>query len=114
MWLTLPLDLVLVVLKRMNVGDVVLPGLVKHDRGCSACIRGREIRYWQLAYLSEGILYILTVNINSRFSSFLLRIIARQPVSFSQSVNRLKFGWASIDLRSLLIIEDRFFGSIKY
>jgi hypothetical protein len=31
-WLTSPLDSGLVVLKRMNVGDVVLPGLVKHDR----------------------------------------------------------------------------------
>ncbi len=31
-WLTSRLDLVLVVLKRMNVGDVVLPGLVKLDR----------------------------------------------------------------------------------
>jgi hypothetical protein len=30
-WLTSRLDLVLVVLKQMNVGDVVLPGLVKLD-----------------------------------------------------------------------------------
>jgi hypothetical protein len=31
-WLTSPLDVVLMVLKRMYVGDVVPPGLVKRDR----------------------------------------------------------------------------------